>query len=303
MSLVNDFLNDELAGKSETTIKTYAHALKQFETYLKEEKDSSLDDFTRSELQDFIYKMENEGKQPATVNKIFQAICSFARFCDRPQVFNKVSIIKPAPPRAPKAIDKNDSHALIRYFEKAGNSRNYAILMVLLHTGIRISELCALNRKDVEISERKGMLYIRKGKGNKARSIGLTSEVRYALQCYLDERKDKHSALFVSLKPDRLTVRDRISTRTIQAIFDQYNIAKGYKRLISDSDSEKKYEYDSRYIHVHKLRHTFITRMVRSGSDITTIKTVSGHSSGAMIERYSLPTEEECTAAIEKAMK
>jgi len=68
----------------------------------------------------------------------------------------------------------------------------------MLHTGIRVSELVSLDRSDVEISERKGMLTVRAGKGNKELTLPLESEVRRAITKYLEERNDDNQALLFS---------------------------------------------------------------------------------------------------------
>ncbi|WP_425339627.1 tyrosine-type recombinase/integrase [Paenibacillus etheri] len=57
---------------------------------------------------------------------------------------------------------------LIRDIDRTGNKRDYAILMTLLLTGIRVSELVALDRSDVDVSDRKGSMIVRSGKGIKS---------------------------------------------------------------------------------------------------------------------------------------
>jgi len=85
---------------------------------------------------------------------------------------------------APKALEKTERHRIIR---EAGRSsrRNYAIITLLLNTGIRLSELVSLDRDDVDISDRKGTLRIRNGKGKMERTIPLNAETRKAITKYL----------------------------------------------------------------------------------------------------------------------
>ncbi len=70
--------------------------------------------------------------------------------------------------------------------ERDGNKRNLAIVNVLRHTGIRVGELCSLGLGGVEISERKGMVTVRSGKGGKQREIPLNLDARKALSAYLE---------------------------------------------------------------------------------------------------------------------
>lgn len=272
MDVLQTFKRDGLAGKADTTVKTYIHALQQFADYLAA-READLTDFIRQDVQEYINYLAAHKKSPATMNKVFQAITTFAKFAGRPQAVEKVRIIKPASPlqSAPESIEKNELLKLIRKFEKDGNARNMAILMVLASTGIRVSELVGLDMSDVEMSERKGLLRIRSGKGSKARNIPLNSEARHAIGHYLSTRNDKSNpALFLSNR------QVRISARMVQTMFEAHGI------------------------HVHQFRHTFITRLMRDNTDIATIQAMTGHASADMLLRYARPSMDDCAAAVEK---
>ncbi len=62
---------------------------------------------------------------------------------------------------------------------------------------IRVSELVGLDRTDIEVSDRKWILIVRAGKGNKERILPLEAEARRAITKYLEERTDEHPALFI----------------------------------------------------------------------------------------------------------
>ncbi len=124
-----------------------------------------------------------------------------------------------------------------------------------------------------ELSDRKGVLKVRAGKGNKERILPLDAEVRRAIDKYLEERSDDQEALFISNRDKR------ISIRSVQYLLEQNNI------------------------HAHQLRHTFITGLVRANHDISIIQSLSGHSSADMILRYSKPTEEDKFRAVEGLYK
>ena len=74
---------------------------------------------------------------------------------------------------APKALEKAERHRIIREADRNSSRRNYAIITLLLNTGIRLSELVSLDWDDVDISNRKGTLRIRNGKGKMERTIPL----------------------------------------------------------------------------------------------------------------------------------
>lgn len=271
LDVLESFKRDGLAGKADTTIKTYGHALQQFAEYLTA-READLTDFTRLDVQEYINYLAAHKKSPATINKVYQIIAAFSRFTGRTHTTENVRVVKaPSPLQvAPEAIEKNELLKLFRTFEKEGNARNVAILTVLASTGIRVSELVALDLSDVEISERKGLLRIRTGKGNKARNIPLNSEARHAITRYLSTREGSSPALFLSNR------RERISVRMVQTMFEVHGI------------------------HVHQFRHTFITRLMRDNTDIATIQAMTGHASADMLLRYARPTLDDCAAAVEK---
>src|SRR5439155_12582863 len=94
----------------------------------------------------------------------------------------------PASPRTPKSLAKRDLDRLLRAAEKDGNKRNSAILLTLRHAGLRVGELCSLRVGDLTISERKGHVTVRSGKGDKDRTVPLNNDVRQALSAYLAVR-------------------------------------------------------------------------------------------------------------------
>ncbi|KEO82004.1 tyrosine-type recombinase/integrase [Tumebacillus flagellatus] len=272
--MLHRFLEEGLRGKSATTIRTYEHAIKQFDEWL-QGAGTNLEEYSRSDVQQYIDYLASKKKTAATINKIWSAIKLFSKWAGKNAAIEDISVVKQADikKQAPKSLDTKERNRLIRELDRAGNARDYAILMTLMMTGIRVSELVALDRDDVETNERSGNLTVRSGKGNKERSIPLNVEARRAIQKYLGERSDEIEALFLSNR------RERISVRSIQHLLGQYDV------------------------HPHQLRHTFIRGLVKENQDIAVIQSMSGHSSADMILRYSQPTEEDKMLAVESLFK
>jgi len=92
-----------------------------------------------------------------------------------------------------------------------GGIRDRAVLTMLLFTGLRIAELAALNTSDVAISARKGLVTVRRGKGDRYRQVPLNAEARDTLDAWLAKRaklpNSDPEALFLSLKGQRLSAR------------------------------------------------------------------------------------------------
>jgi site-specific recombinase XerD len=272
MSLIEKFIEIELKqkGKSPYTIRTYRHNLLRFEKWLAS-VGATLENYSRSDVQQYIDELVAQKLSAATVNNHFSAIRSFSSFVNKADCVKDIRIVK-APnlyQQAPVALTKLERQRIKREIDRTGNKRDIAIIFTLLYTGIRLSELVALDRDDVKISERKGELIVRKGKGYKERRIPLHKEARRAIQEYLNERKDSNPALFLS------NFKKRISARSVQRLCQKLGI------------------------HPHQLRHTFVTNLVDSGVDDETIRTLTGHSSVIMVARYRSVREEDRENAIE----
>lgn len=272
--MLERFISEGLKGKSATTIRTYEHAIKQFVQWL-DGAGASLEDYSRSDVQQYIDYLAAQKKSAATINKVWNSIKTFSKWAGKREAIEDISVVKQpdVKKQAPKGLDRLERNKLLRDIDRSGGKRDLAIVMTLMMTGIRVSELVSLDRDDVKISERSGTLTVRAGKGNKERTVPLNAEARRAVQKSLAERSDNNPALFISNR------QERISVRSVQHLLGQYGV------------------------HPHQLRHTFITGLVRANEDIAIIQSLSGHSSVDMILRYSQPGEEEKQQAVEAIYK
>ncbi len=161
----------------------------------------------------------------------------------------------------------------------AAGVRGRAILTVLLFTALRIAELAALNTSDVAISARKGLVTVRRGKGDRYRQVPLNAEAGDTLDAWLDKRNvlpgSDREPLFLSLKGQRLSARAIDLT---------------VRHLGQEADVETS---------AHTLRHTCLTRLVRAGNDIVLVAELAGHSRLETTRRYSLPSDADPQAAMD----
>lgn len=269
--MLNTYQEDGLSGKSKQTKKTYMFCLLKFEEWL-DGAGADLEEYSRSDVQQYIDYLVSKRYSATTINKNWSAVKHFSRWLNKLDAIEDISVITPPNilNQAPKALTRNEVNKLIREIDRSCNDRNFAIAHTLINTGIRLNELVNLDRADLEISERKGTLKIRFGKGNKERQLPLSSETRRAITKYLDTRDDSVEAMFLSNR------NKRISERTVQHIFEKHGI------------------------NVHSLRHTFITKLVRNGEDFSLVQSLSGHANADMVMRYSAPNEEDKEGAISK---
>jgi site-specific recombinase XerD len=146
--------------------------------------------------------------------------------------------------------------------------RDRAIFELLFSTGLRISELCNLDRESVNL---KSDEFSVRGKGGKVRVVFLSSEAKNALKLYLDKRKDMAEPLFVSQKEERLT------PRSIERFIKAYAIKAGIMKPITP----------------HTLRHSFATDLLRNGADLRAVQLLLGHANISTTQVYTHITDRE----------
>jgi site-specific recombinase XerD len=182
------------------------------------------------------------------------------------------------PARAPRALSEEQQRRLLRMCDRA-LARDRAVVVVLLYTGLRLAELVVLDVDDLRMSARKGLVVVRSGKGDAYREVPLNALVRQVLDEWLKERGQRavggESALFVGRSGRRL------SKRSVDDVVRGLGEDAGVK------------------LSAHILRHTFLTRMVRQGSDLVLVAELAGHRRLETTRRYSLPSDADRLLAVE----
>ena len=144
--------------------------------------------------------------------------------------------------------------------------RDKAILELFFSTGLRLSELCSLNRY---LNFDKGEMTVR-GKGEKLRLVFISDGARKSLKQYLDKRPDTLEHLFVSLtKSDK--VIGKITSRAVQRLVGTYAQKAGITRRLTP----------------HGLRHLFATDLLMNGADLRSVQELLGHANVATTQVYT----------------
>jgi site-specific recombinase XerD len=141
-------------------------------------------------------------------------------------------------------------------------SRDDAVLELLYGSGIRVGELCGLDRRSVEVEGRAVTVW---GKGSRERRVPLGEPAADALDCWLGHRAAIHpdpptDALFLNSRGHRLTPRD------VRRIVDRRSPVP---------------------THPHALRHTFATHLLDGGADLRVVQELLGHRDVATTQRYT----------------
>jgi integrase/recombinase XerD len=173
--------------------------------------------------------------------------------------------------KVPEFLDELEERELLDGVKSEGNVRNIAIVYTLLHTGIRVSELCELKRNDVEITNQGGFLQIRNKNREIGRIVPLSKEVIYHLTSYMESLNNSYDALFIS------SINEGITIRAVQYILKKFGV------------------------HPHKLRHTFCYKLIQNGIDINTVSKLAGHKDTNVTKRYLVDyNDQHLLNAIEK---
>jgi len=193
-------------------------------------------------------------------------------------------------------------NALLRQAQLSRESeRNYAIIQVLLQTGIRLSECSVLTFADITFSERSGMLRVHKGKGNKIRSVPLNASARAAIALYVAPRLsiEKPSLKTVAAKWPRPTSAEAqaplwlsqkggpLSTSAMGQMIAE--LVKEAGNLVPQDTS------------AHTLRHTFARNyLTQYTDDLVGLATLLGHRSLETTRLYSEPSTDQLAARVEQ---
>ncbi len=152
--------------------------------------------------------------------------------------------------------------------------RDKAMLELFFSTGLRVSELCSLDRDTINLNRDEFSI---RGKGEKVRLVFLSDKARQAIKDYLAKRKDMGDALFTNLSKinPKLKGDDRLTPRSVERIIKKYAIKAGITKKVTP----------------HTLRHSFATDLLQNGADIRSVQMMLGHSSVSTTQIYTHVTD------------
>ncbi|MHB8190782.1 MAG: tyrosine-type recombinase/integrase [Ferrimicrobium sp.] len=158
----------------------------------------------------------------------------------------------------PKVVSRERLEATLEVSPKSDRDvRDLAILELLYDAGLRVAELCALDREDID--QLGCRILVRYGKGGRSRVVPVASVALSAIDAYGRTRIDVDPALFLSVRGGRIGPRCvyRIVSRMLPGV------------------------------HPHQLRHSFATHMLDNGADLRSVQELLGHARLATTEIYT----------------
>ncbi len=312
-TLIKDYLAylEVERGRSIKTVENYGHYLKRFLAWAKIKSAGQIDADLVRDYRLYLNRLGEKGSSPVvpqggtkegkSLKKITQnyhiiALRNFLKYLAKRDIksmsADKIELAR----QAPREVEFLEGDELSRLLcapdsDSLRSLRDRALLEMLFSTGLRVSEVCKLNRDSFNLD--KGEFSVR-GKGEKIRVVFISDTAKVALKSYLAKRKDIEPALFVRIskgkgspgKIDSIQVQTgkaqqvrlaqlRLTPRSVQRIIKQYAIKAGITRRVTP----------------HTLRHSHATDLLMSGADIRSVQVMLGHASITTTQIYTHITD------------
>lgn len=247
--LLKDFLNaKKVEGKSPKTIERYSYMLEKVISGI----GKPIPKIATADIREYFAEEKKRGISDRSLEGLRSICSSFFRWLKNEDLIRKNPISNIAPIKYKKEIKQPFSTIEIEKMKRMCDSlRDLVIICFLFCTGARISEVCALNRSDIDFDKKSVKVL---GKGDKERIVFLDDNTVDLLKQYLQSRNDHDPCLFYGK-------RGRLTPGGIRAML---------------VDLEEDTEIPS--IHPHRFRRTLATKLIRHGMPIQNVAYILGHS-------------------------
>lgn len=265
-------------GRSLKTVENYDRYLKKFLEFSKIKEPKEIDDEAVRKYRLWLNRQPNTSKK--TQNYYLISLRMFLKYLARQRIESLASERIELAKVAQRELDLITDTELERLLDTPNGHdikslRDKAILELLFSTGLRVSELCSLNREHIENSKT-GEVSIR-GKGDKIRVVFLSDSAKKAIKDYLSKRTDTEESLFVKVVSCQLSVVSRLTPRSVERIVKHYAIKAGIAKKVTP----------------HVLRHCFATDLLSAGADLRSVQSLLGHASITTTQIYTHITDKQ----------
>jgi len=267
-------------GLAAHTIDAYERDLAGFDVFCARYGVVDIRDVDRRLVRRFVANLSTRGYAPRTVARKASSVKAFLSDAARRDIIEAnpaAGIAQPKKPQTlPKAIPAGALGTLIDavHGDEPVDIRDRAILELLYGTGVRVSELARLRVSDVTA----GRFLVVTGKGDKQRSIPISSAVERTIGSYLGQARDRlldgriSPMLWIGVRGGDLSVR-------------------GIRRVVHDRVGS----------FPHALRHSFATHLLENGADLRSVQDLLGHSELATTQIYTAVTRKHLAETYERS--
>jgi site-specific recombinase XerD len=237
-----------MAGHSERTVETYVSAVAAFAKH----RGKRADHCDREDVRNWVLHLQTKGRSPMTVRVYLTALRFFyEKTLKRPEVVADLPLPKFSR-RLPIVLS---SAEVIAVLDALATPRMRMFFTLVYATGLRLREACVLETRDIQ--KDRGVIHVRRGKGDRERFVPLGLKLYGLLRNYYADVRPARPWLFSgksgnSLHPD-VPIRAMVAAREVAGI-------------------EKR-------VSTHTLRHSFATHLLEDGADLRVIQVLLGHKS------------------------
>ena len=257
--------------------RLYRRTLRQYFKWVRDHR-LQLESLTRADILKYKEYLLSSGMSSLSVGSYIMAVRKFYQWAEGNKFYPNIAKDVKTPKRKKKfkkqALSNIQAQALLEYYrnKQAEALRDYAVITLLLRTGLRTVEVIRANVDDITFKEGKRILYVQgKGRDEKDEFVMLTEKAYSPIEAYLKTRgalKSKEP-LFTSASNNNMG--GRLTTRAISRIAKE-----GLKAI----------GIDDRNYTAHSLRHTTACSLVRSGASLEEIQAVMRHIDIATTQGY-----------------
>lgn len=270
------------AGRSPATVKSYLLDMKAFVNwYCKTNtQDFHPANISFQHLQDYMQYLDTDLKlKPTSLNRKLASIKSFLAWAGTTGIISH-KVLAPKSVRTeklrPQWLTLEEQNEFLAFVESCANSRDIAIVRLLLNSGLRVQELCSLKWNDVKIEEEDGSLTVNHSNRNKCREVPLNKAARSAL----------HLAGFASYAASDVYIfqgqRGPLTSRGVQFMLKRYTEAGNFKSISPQN-----------------LRHSFCKNLLNAGVSLKNIAKIAGHENLETTRRYCEPAVQNLKESVE----
>lgn len=280
---IADYVDRFIASQDvkETSKKLYRRTLKQYFNWI-EEKKYFLGDIARPQLLEYKEEMLASGLSSLTVSSYITSVRRFYEWTEANKIYPNIAKgIKT--PRRKQQFKKQpllpaQATNLLDYYQNKG-ARDYAIITLLLRTGLRTIETVRANVEDIVFKGSQRVLLVHgKGRDEKDNFVLLTDKSYQPIKAYLETRKDIKPGEPLFISSSNNNQGERLTTRSISFIAKE-----GLKAI----------GLDSKEFTAHSLRHTTAVNILRAGGSIETAQFTLRHTNPATTQIYTATLNEE----------
>ncbi|MEM6338299.1 MAG: tyrosine-type recombinase/integrase [Pseudomonadota bacterium] len=279
---------------SPISIKGYIYDIGYFDNWVKDfyQTEISLDEVSSNDIHAYReYLLKIQRRKPTTINRRIQSLKRFYSWLlrikqrsDDPTL--NIRFIKRSPNKKPESLTKAEVHALLTMAGRSNyglDKRNYALVQLLLQSGLRVSEVASLQIRDLVIKERSGFVTVVEGKGKKNREVALNATARRAISNYLDTKKITFEDEYLFTNKSKQAITIRALQKIIKSLAEKANITRIK-------------------VSVHTLRHTFATHYLQANpSKLADLAVIMGHESIDTTTIYTKPSKTQLAESIERS--